>query len=88
VTPRDALNEIKWRYSRELEGVEIWYVHRGAPNDTKIITGKDVKEIGRGALETVSGTIPYHRIKRIIFNGEVFFDREHERNKRSKRGDT
>ncbi len=88
MTPRDVLNEIKWRYSRNLEGVEIWYLHRGAPDDTKIITGEDVIKIGRDFLETKRAMIPYHRIRRIIFNGEVLFQREHERDRGSEKGHT
>ncbi len=82
---RDILNEIKWRYSPELEGVEIWYLHRGAPGDTKIIGGNEVLKIGRDAIETGSATIPYHRIRRIIFNGNIVFDREHERDRASEK---
>ncbi len=85
MTPRDVLNEIKWRYSENLEGVEIWYLHRGAPGDMRMISGEEVKKIGRGALETEGATIPYHRIRRIIFNGEVVFDRDHERDRGSER---
>ena len=88
VTPREALNEIKWRYSRELEGVEIWYIHRGAPGNMKMMEGKDVRNIGSYGIETERATIPYHRIMRIIFNGELFFDREHERNRGSEKGHT
>ncbi len=82
------LNEIKWRYSPELEGVEIWYLHRGAPDDTKIIEGSEVINIGRDVLETESASIPYHRIRRIIFNGKLIFDREHERDRASEKKHT
>lgn len=85
MNPREALNELKWRYSERLEGVEIWYIHRGVPGDTKIILGTEVRNIGRDGIETEGAMIPYHRIKRIIFNGEVFFDREHERNRGSEK---
>jgi len=81
VNARDVLNEIKWRYSANLEGVEIWYIHRGAPDDMKIIEGSEVLNIGRDMLETESSSIPYHRIRRIIFNGMTVFDRDDERSR-------
>ncbi len=79
--PREVLNEIKWRYSKSLDGVEIWYVHRGAKNDTMVVEGSTVRNIGRGYLELADGLIPYHRIFRIVFNGKVIFEREHERDR-------
>ncbi|MBU2617788.1 MAG: DUF504 domain-containing protein [Euryarchaeota archaeon] len=42
--PREILNEIKWR-GLDLSRCEIYYVHRGAPNDTKIVRGDEI-EIG------------------------------------------
>jgi len=39
---RDILNELKWRQDSNLEKAEIWYVHRGTRNDTKIISGKEI----------------------------------------------
>ena len=51
---RNALNELKWRKKFNLEEAKIWYVHRGAPNDTKIISGKEIVSIGRSFMETIS----------------------------------
>ena len=70
---RDILNEIKW--TKDLTSVEIWYLHRGARNNTKIITGDEIIGIGRSFLETTSATIPYHRIIKILSNHEIVFDR-------------
>lgn len=70
---RDLLNEIKW--TKDLEKLEIWYLHRGAPHDTKIITGAEIISLGRSFLETTSATIPYHRIIKIVYAGETLFDR-------------
>jgi len=73
---RDILNEIKWRSNYDFNKVEIWYTHRGAPNDTKIITGREIKSIGKTFIETVDAVIPHHRIFKIVYNGEILFIRE------------
>ena len=70
---RDLLNEIKW--TKKLEKTEIWYVHRGAQNDTMILSGADIVSIGRSFLETAAASIPYHRIFKIIYGKEIIFDR-------------
>ena len=73
--PRDILNELKWRQNFDLEKTEIWYVHRGAQNDTKIISGKDIVTLEKSFMQTTTAMIPYHRIFKIIYAGEVIFKR-------------
>jgi uncharacterized protein (UPF0248 family) len=75
VNPRDILNELKWKEGFFLEKAEIWYVHRGAPNDTKIISGKDVLIIEKSFMQTTSALIPFHRIFKIVYDGKVIFER-------------
>ena len=70
---RDLLNEIKW--TKNIEKIEVWYRHRGAPNNTKKVGGADIVSIGRSFLETSNATIPYHRITKIHYEGETIFDR-------------
>jgi len=70
---RYLLNEIKW--TKDLQKIEIWYLHRGAPHDTKVITGAEIVSLGRSFLETTSATIPYHRIIKVLYEGETLFDR-------------
>ncbi len=43
--PKEVLNKLKWTGNPELKGVEIWILHRGAPEDRKVIEGIDVKEL-------------------------------------------
>jgi uncharacterized protein (UPF0248 family) len=76
---RDILNEIKW--TKDLEKVKIWYIHRGALNNTKIISGLEITSIGRSFLETTTATIPYHRIIKILYSDETVFDRWELRSK-------
>ena len=70
---KDILNEIKW--TKDLEKAEIWYVHRGAPNDTKILSGKDIVTIGKSFFDTANASIPYHRIFKIVYEGKIVFER-------------
>jgi len=76
---QDILNEIKW--TQHLEQVELWYVHRGAPQNIKKITGDTIQNIGRSFLETTQATIPYHRITKILNEGKTIFDRKKLRRK-------
>ena len=68
-------NELKWKKDCNLDIAEIWYVHRGAPNDTKIISGREIVKLQRSFMETSSAMIPYHRIFKIIYKGEIIFKR-------------
>lgn len=70
---RDILNKIKW--TEDLCLVEIWYLHRGAPHDQKIISGDAITSIGKSFLYTQDSVIPYHRILKIVYRDEVVFDR-------------
>jgi uncharacterized protein (UPF0248 family) len=70
---RDILNEIKW--TKNLEKVKIWYIHRGALNNTKIISGMEITGIGRSFLQTTTADIPYHRIIKILYDDKTIFDR-------------
>jgi uncharacterized protein (UPF0248 family) len=76
---RDILNEIKW--TKDLGKVKIWYIHRGALNDTKIISGIEIISIGRSFLETTIATIPYHRIIKILYDDKIVFNRWEFRSK-------
>ena len=73
--PRNILNELKWKEDFGLDKAEIWYVHRGAPKNTKIISGREVVKLGRSFIETKSAMIPYHRVFKIVYKGEVVFKR-------------
>lgn len=70
---RAILNELKW--TKDLSKAKIWYRHRGAPNDTMIISGADITDIGRSFFETTTASIPFHRILKICYDDTVVFDR-------------
>jgi uncharacterized protein (UPF0248 family) len=75
MNPRDVLNKIKWDKNYDFNFIQIWYIHRGVPNNTKIITGKDVLEIQKTFIKTVSAMIPMHRIFKIKYNEITLFER-------------
>lgn len=74
--PRDVLNKLKWHNKYNLKNAEIWYIHRGAPHNTKIISGEDIIKLGKSFIETTSNMIPYHRVFRIVYNDKIIFERK------------
>ena len=75
--PRLLLNEIKWRF--DLGKCKVYYIHRGAPGDMRVVDGTEIKNIERGFL-ILKGVeqdvyIPYHRIFRIDFEDQPIFER-------------
>lgn len=75
VYPREVLNRLKWTEGESLSDATIWYVHRGAPGDLMSIKGGDVLDLGKFFFETKEAMIPYHRIVRIEYRGEVVFEK-------------
>lgn len=76
--PRDLLNEIKWK-GYNITKVQIYYINRGSPNDTNIIDGSSIKNIGKAFLiiESIPHEIyiPYHRIAMMTYEEDVIFRR-------------
>jgi uncharacterized protein len=73
--PRIVLNELKWKEEFDINFAEIWYVHRGAPNNIKIITGRDIINLEKSFMKTNTSMIPYHRIIRIVYKNKIIFER-------------
>jgi uncharacterized protein (UPF0248 family) len=73
---RDILNELKWRKKFIFQDTQIYYIHRGAPNNTKIINGSEIIAIDKTFIETKESMIPHHRIFKIIYQNHILFDRE------------
>ncbi len=76
--PRDILNEIKWRF--DLRKCRVYYIHRGAPGDMKVVEGSAIKYIDRSFL-ILEGVvhdvyIPYHRIVGIDYEGMAVYMRK------------
>ncbi len=75
-TAKEVLNELKWRDDRYLDEAEIYYVHRGAPGDYKIIRGFEIIDLGRSFITLEHGKIPYHRVFKIIYEGKAILSRK------------
>ncbi|MDH5815860.1 MAG: RNA repair domain-containing protein [Candidatus Nezhaarchaeota archaeon] len=64
---RELLNKIKWYDKLNPEDFEVHILHRGAPNDVKVIPATNITEVLKNCFkfrdqdgnETV---IPYHRV--------------------------
>ncbi|MBI5253846.1 MAG: DUF504 domain-containing protein [Euryarchaeota archaeon] len=74
------LDELRWHPKKSIQGVEIVYVHRGAPGDVMSIQAKSIIKfessffvIERNNIET---RIPYHRIREIRIGSEVLWRRK------------
>jgi len=64
---RALLNKIMWHRDLNPEDYEIHILHRGAPNDIKVISASDIIGIFRGGFKfrDFDGSekiIPYHRV--------------------------
>ena len=80
VTPRDVLNRLKWKEGEDMGEAEIFYVHRGAPEDSKSVPGSDIVALEGFCFELNTGTcIPYHRVYKISYRGKTVFERYKKR---------
>jgi len=73
--PRDILNQLKWKPNTSLEKAEIYLLHRGAPQNTKIIYGKNIIKLEKTFMHTTKAIIPYHRIQKINYQRKTIFIR-------------
>jgi uncharacterized protein (UPF0248 family) len=75
MNPREAMNKLKWSGAKQLRNVKVTILHRGAPNDRRVVDGEDILELERGFMRVVSpegeAEIPYHRILQIESGGRV-----------------
>lgn len=69
------LNELLWHPEKSLEGVDITYIHRGAPGNTRSIRASDVAfEKSFIVISNHKETrIPYHRVAEIKKGSEVLW---------------
>lgn len=59
----------------DLAKAVVYYTHRGAPDDTKKLTGSEIIDIVASFFTTLESSVPYHRIFRIEYLGRVIFER-------------
>lgn len=76
--PREELNKLKWG-GGGLQRARVTILHRGAPDDKRVIEGNDILELGRGFIRVASAEgevdIPYHRILRIEAQGQILWEK-------------
>lgn len=64
----------------EFHKVEVEYVNRGAPGDRSTVIGRHIRSLEQGGMEIESEAgitfIPYHRIRRISYDGEVMWKKD------------
>ena len=70
---RGLLNKMKWDCSYDLRQVRVWYVNRGSSGNRVCIQGNHITEIRPHFFYTDQGPIPYHRIRRIDYEGRKVF---------------
>ena len=75
---REILNKVKWDERMDFDQLEVVYLHRGAPDDLKRISGREIVHIGTSflSLKEEGAEIPHHRIIKILYEGEVLFERK------------
>ncbi len=72
---RRFLNELLWHPEKSLDGVDITYIHRGAPGNTKSVHAADVTfEKSFIVISNHKETrIPYHRVAEINKGDEILW---------------
>lgn len=74
-TAREVLNGLKWRKGFDLASAEIWVMDRTRPEGGRVLSGAEIVSLGRKYFSTATATIPYYKIVRILYRGEVLFER-------------
>jgi len=69
-----------WHDSRyNFSEVRVEYIDRGAPGDRSAISGMDIRVLDAYYFEIASEQgvkyIPYHRIRKIMYNGKTIWER-------------
>jgi uncharacterized protein (UPF0248 family) len=64
----------------EFNRVCVMYVDRGAPADRSTVYGTHIRRLDRGWMEIELDTnvkfIPYHRIRRIVYDGKTLWKKD------------
>jgi len=72
---RKILNEYKWREDRDFSLIEVHYIDRLNPQGYAVLKGDDIVDMGSKFIFTKKGMIPYHRVIRILYNGEIIYEK-------------
>jgi len=72
---RKILNEYKWREDRDFSLIEVHYIDRLNPQGYAVLKSDDIVDMGSKFIFTKKGMIPYHRVIRILYNGEIIYEK-------------
>ena len=83
---KEVFNRLLWDLREKIADYEISYVHRGAPDDRRTISAKEVGEVGKTWFrhrdaEGEESTIPFHRIIEIrnrVTDEVIWHSRRHD----------
>lgn len=81
IMARKKLLELKWHPKKSLEGVEVTYLHRGAPGDRVTVQAKDIVRLEKSffvIMRREEVMIPYHRILELRRDGNVIWKKREE----------
>uniref|UniRef100_UPI0034E2C20D DUF504 domain-containing protein n=1 Tax=Methanothrix sp. TaxID=90426 RepID=UPI0034E2C20D len=74
----EILLRLKFDPAYTFEKAVICYTDRGAPGDTSCVVGEEITELAgyyfESRREGAVKRIPYHRIKRITYEGRVLWE--------------
>jgi uncharacterized protein (UPF0248 family) len=71
---RNIINMILWHPDMQITQTKITYIHRGALENLKTISGNSIERIDRGFLILKEGTqIPFHRVVKITYNNKILW---------------
>ena len=74
---KNIINMILWHPHMQITETEITYIHRGLPENLKMINGDSITKLERGFLILKEGTqIPFHRIVKIIYNNKILWQKQ------------
>lgn len=76
MTPKQAIDKLRWDPKYNLKDAEIWFWDRMSPTGERGIKGSDIVEVESGFLVLRNARIPLYKIFKIVYRGEVIFERE------------
>lgn len=80
IMARKKLLELKWHPKKTLEGIELSYLHRGAPEDKITIRSEEIVDLEKSFFVLMRRgdevRIPYHRILELTKEDEVIWKKK------------
>jgi len=74
-TAREVLNEVRWRTPDRFPETILRYRDRTASDGFRLIRGFEIVDLERRYFRTARARLPYYKIDRIEWRGEILFER-------------